>query len=200
MKRVKSVLALMSVLAFGVLVPAQSAYAIDAMQILINISNQINPIQRLVTAGAYILGLGFAFKGIYSLKVYGQSVSMMSSQTTLKTPLMYLFVGAMLIYLPTAMNIMMQTTFGTTSILSYTGAGSSYYGQGLRAVLRLVQLIGVISFVRGWVILAQASGQGGHQGASFGKAMTHIIGGVLAVNIILFLRVMGKTTGIAVGI
>ncbi len=200
MKRVKSFGLLVTMLSVGVLAPVQSAYAIDAMQILIKISTQIGPIMKMVTGFAYVMGIALMFKGIYALKVYGQSVSMMSSQTTLKTPLTYMFVGAMLIFLPSAMGIVMTTTFGSNSILSYSASGGSdYYTTGLKAIFRIIQLVGVVSFIRGWIILSQAAGQGGHQGASFGKAMTHIIGGALAVNIVLFLKVMGNSTGINVG-
>lgn len=177
-----------------------SAYAIDANQILINISTQIGPFQTLVKGAAYLLGLGFVGKGLYHLKVYGEARAMMSVQTSIRTPVTYFVVGAMLIYLPTAVDIMMMTTFGTDSLMAYPGNDKGLFATTMNAVFLIVRFIGLVSFVRGWVLLAQSASQSGSQPGSFGKGVTHIIGGALALNIVLFVKVMSNTLGVDFGV
>jgi hypothetical protein len=47
--------------------------------------------------------------------------------------------------------------------------------------LLFVQLIGTISFIKGWVNLTHTSNPNGR--SSMGKAVTHIVAGLLAINI-----------------
>ena len=61
--------------------------------ILTNIAKSLGPVQRMLTGVAYLLGLSFAFKAIYSLKVYGEARTMMSSNASLKEPILYLVVS-----------------------------------------------------------------------------------------------------------
>jgi intracellular multiplication protein IcmC len=117
---------------------------------------------------------------------------------------MELLVGSVLIYLPSSTDLMLNSLFntGTTlfggsatfnyqnlgegaSILNY-GNTSSFDAQWAALANTLVlycQFFGFLSFVRGWFILSKSAGQGAQPG-SFGKAMAHIIGGALLINLI----------------
>ncbi|MBS0359409.1 MAG: type IV secretion protein IcmC [Proteobacteria bacterium] len=181
---------------------AGNAYAevTSAQDMLISLNHSLGPVWHLVTGLAYILGIGFMFKAIYHLKVYGELRTMMASNTGLKEPIAYLIVGAVFAYLPTGLDIVMNTTFGSTSILQYSdwvGAGGVTNPSAMIAVFRLVQLIGVIAFIRGWVLVAQASKHGGGGQATYGKGLTHIIGGILAINIIATSNILSNTLGIS---
>jgi intracellular multiplication protein IcmC len=66
--------------------------------ILTNIANSLVPVQRLITGGAYLIGCAFLFKAIYSLKVYGESRTMMSNNASVKEPVVYLMVDAIHIW------------------------------------------------------------------------------------------------------
>ena len=72
-------------------------------------------IWRLVTAVAYVMGFGFAFKAIYSLKIYGEQRTMMSSQGSIKTPVAYLIAAVALMFSPTMYHDVLLTTFGTAT-------------------------------------------------------------------------------------
>jgi len=148
---------------------------------IINASSQFPAIWKLVTAAAYLMGIAFILRGVYQLKVYGDLRTMMSTQTNLKQTLIVLIVGTVLMYIPTAFQSAMVSTFGTSvpDVIPYKAEGE-ISAQAMNAIMKFVQLIGIISFIRGWVQLTHAS-QGGH--SSFGKGITHIIGGLLAVNI-----------------
>src|SRR5579872_6734932 len=68
--------------------------------VLENISTQIPQLMQMVTALAYVMGFYFVIAGVMELKHVGESRTMMSSEHGLKKPLIFLFVGAALIYLP----------------------------------------------------------------------------------------------------
>lgn len=151
---------------------------------LVSVTNEFPNIYHLVTATAYVMGIAFIFRGVYQLKVYGDLRTMMSVQTNFKATMMVFFAGAALLYTPTAFKSMMLTTFATTSVtdpMSYHSSKGIWSPAASQAVLRFIQLIGTISFIRGWVYLTHTSNPNGR--SSFGKAVTHIIAGLLAINI-----------------
>ncbi|WP_042648036.1 type IVB secretion system protein IcmC/DotE [Legionella pneumophila] len=170
-----------------------ACWIVSQANILANIANQLEPVQRLITGGAYLIGCAFIFKAIYSLKVYGEARTMMSSNTSMKEPVMYLMVGALLIYFPSLVSSVLQTTFGYSNPLAYSGGVSSgsdtisaLFGSGSlvgRPLVMIIRVIGLIAFVRGWVLIARSASQGQPPGGT-GKGLIHVFGGILAINIV----------------
>lgn len=175
-----------------------SSYA----SILDNLTPSLLELEKLVSGAAYLIGVMFLIKGVMALKHAGEGKSHMSQGHSLKEPILYLSSGAMLIYLPTAMDVMLKTVYGSTNILSYNSLESGnpivdalFGSSGLFGgdLVIFIQLIGLIAFVRGWVMLAKSSTQqGGHQGG-FGKAIMHIFGGILAINIVQTINIINNT-------
>jgi len=170
--------------------------------VLINIASNLVPVQRLVTGTAYLLGIGFAFKAIFALKTLGEARTMTSSHNgSVKEPLIYFLVAAVLLYLPTAVEITLNSTFGSSSILQYAPVdspnksldalfgSSSLVGEALSVI---IQTIGVIAFVRGWVLIARSASQGQQPGGT-GKGLVHVFGGILAMNIVGTLEIVNNT-------
>jgi len=156
----------------------------DIGDMLINLSQSYAGIWRLITSFSYVAGFIMFFRAIYNLKIYGELRTMMPSQASVKLPVTYMIVAAALLWLPSAVNVMMESTFGYTGprqLLSHIAVDSIRGEQILRAVLGMVQIVGLIAFIRGWMILSQGAQQGSPQ--SFGKAITHMIGGIFALNI-----------------
>jgi intracellular multiplication protein IcmC len=155
----------------------------DFQQMLVNLSTSFPPLWRMITALSYVFGMAFIMRGVYALKVYGEGRSMMSSQASMKVPLIYLIAGSALMFLPTMKSVLLASTFGVTeqTPLSYYSSNPIWNEQAVQVLLQIVQLVGLISFVRGWFFLAHGAQQGGQ--STFGKAMTHIIGGIFAINI-----------------
>lgn len=153
-----------------------------------NLSRSYTDLSRLVTAFAYITGMFFGASALFQLKLYGEMRTMMSGQTNIFKPLMYLLVSAALMYFPSTFKTMMMSTFGqpSASPLSWSSVTSiGLHGYKLAitpALLGLMRLVGLVSFVRGWIMLVHISDQG-HQ-VTFGKAVTHILGGLLLINIV----------------
>lgn len=162
------------------------------------LAGSVDQVYKMVTGASYIIGVAFAFKALYSLKIYGELRTMMASQTSLKEPVTYLIVAAVFIYLPTGFGILMNTTFGQSTVLSYNELPQELNltaANGGIALLRILQVIGVMAFVRGWVLIARSQGQGSQPG-TLGKGMTHVFGGVLLMNIVMTVDVMYNTLGI----
>jgi intracellular multiplication protein IcmC len=175
-------------------------WAGNQIDVLSNLAQSLIPVQRMVTGAAYVIGLTFAIKALMTLKAHADNRSQMSSGG-LKEPLLYFLVSAMLIYLPSGFEVLMNTTFGYSNVLAYApvsthstlldslfGAGSGL-GQTLTII---IQTIGVIAFVRGWVLIARSATQGQGQGG-VGKGITHVFGGILAMNIVGTMEIINNT-------
>lgn len=126
---------------------------------------------------------------------------MMSNSASVKEPIVYLLVGAMLIYFPTGFAILMQTTFGYQNILQYAPVNSgnaaldTLFGSGSvvgKPLAMLIQVVGLIAFVRGWVLIARSASQGQPPGGT-GKGLIHVFGGILAINIVGTLNMINNT-------
>jgi intracellular multiplication protein IcmC len=191
---------------FWLLVPAlcaSSAYAADpgvisalsAEDMIINIATQLPALMRMVTALAYVLGMYFMFQGLLKLKEYGEARTMMSQQHSMKAPLIYLIIGALLIYLPTTVSVSLNTFWTDPNPYAYIDQQSDW-SQFWNVCFVIVQFVGVIAFIRGLVILSHLS-TGGQQG-EFGRGVTHIIGGVFCINIYQFVQMIFVTLGISV--
>ena len=57
-----------------------------------------------------------------------------------------------------------------------------------------MRVIGAISFIRGWVILTRVSKHA--QPGTFGKGLTHVIAGILAINIYETWEILMNTLGL----
>lgn len=179
-----------------------SCWLADQVDILTNIANTLIPVQKLISGGAYLMGVAFALKAVYTLKSYGEARSMMSSSTNIKEPLVYFIVAGMLIYLPTAFQVFMNSTFGYSNVLAYAPVNSNsqalntLFGSGSaagRPLALIIQTIGLIAFIRGWVLIARSSSQGGQQPGGVGKGFIHVFGGIMAMNIVGTLQIINNT-------
>jgi intracellular multiplication protein IcmC len=171
----------------------------DQANIIYN--NNMVPVEKMLIGAAYLIGLAFVLKAIYSLKAYGEARTMMSSNTNIKEPITYLFVGAVFIYFPTAFKVFLYSTFGYTNVLAYAPVSSN--NQQLDALFGpdslvgpplalIIQIIGLIAFIRGWVLIARTASSGQPPGGT-GKGFVHVIGGIMAMNIVGTLQIINNT-------
>lgn len=147
----------------------------DLVTIIGNVSQSLYPLQKLITGGAYLLGILFFLTAISKFRKIAAHGAQ-SSQEKMYTPMMYLFFGSLLIFLPTALSIMANTAFGTGNVLTYTNYNRAniYSSMGL-----LIRTAGVLWFVRGCVLVAHSSEPGAKDGP---KGLVFIIAGILAMN------------------
>ncbi len=157
------------------------ASSLDIEQMIVNIAETMPNLLAMFTAGAYVLGFTLVLKGIYKLKEYGEMRTSMSSQTNLWPPLITITVGTILIFFVSGYQIGLQTLFGYSSPLTYSSDTSSTDAL-VSSVVLIMQVVGVIAFIRGLLLLNSAGGHGAQPG-SIGKGLTFVVGGLLAINI-----------------
>jgi intracellular multiplication protein IcmC len=171
--------------------PTQSAIP-DLATMITNLSKAIPNLMQFVTALAYVMGMYFVVEGIIKLKKYGESRAGMSGEGNLKGPMMYLGVGAALMFLPSSVQVGMSTFWENPTPYAYVTDTLDPWSMLIQNIFLIIQLIGTIAFIRGLIILSHVGGQGSQPGA-FGKAMAHIIGGVLCINIYQFIQAVLNT-------
>jgi|ERR1043165_1912568 intracellular multiplication protein IcmD len=86
------------------------------------ITGSFSQLARLITAGAYMAGIGFCMASMLKFKAHKDN----PTQIPIGTPIALLFIGAALIFLPNIFRIAGYTVFGGTS-----GAGGVYGTTGL---------------------------------------------------------------------
>lgn len=160
---------------------ADSGDVSDLPGILVNNLGIISDIMQTI---AILLGLGLFVGGMFQLKRYGEMRTMMSSQMSIAGPVMTLLAGVALLCSPLFIGTLLVSFWGSGGItdLPYDGDTSNGWAQYVPAVLMLVRLIGVYSFMRGFVMAAK-TGSGHAQPGTTGKVLTMIFAGILCVHI-----------------
>lgn len=145
----------------------------------------------LVKYMSYLIGLFLVINAIFKLSKLGTD-----PQTSPKAPIVSFVVGVAVFSLVGAISIMSTSLAmgnGPGDIL-LSSSGSSWTTQTLAAltgVLTFIRLLGYIAFVRGWLMI-NAAAQGGRDG-SIGRGLTHLFGGVAAINIQVTAKILATT-------
>lgn len=184
-----------------VLVSPMAAFAADGTvgdltSIMMNLQSNVPWLRRLVVGFCYVFGLGLILKSVFMLKAFGQQKTMMASHSSFTKPLITMFIGAGLFYLPTVIDTSVASLFayGSSSVMDYPVAGD--WSSIINPLIDIVKLLGLITFVRGWIMLAKFGAEGGGQQGVGGKAVMHMIGGVLAMNIVDTIEVVKSSLGV----
>lgn len=131
---------------------------------------------------AIFIGMCLVLSGIFEFKRYGEQRTMMSSQHSAAGPLMLIISGAALLIFPKFLGGMLIAVWGTDSPLAYNGSTSGFHAL-IPPVILLVRIIGIAAFMRGIIMLSK-SGSQQHQQGLVGKAIMHLVAGILCVHII----------------
>tara|TARA_Y100000588_G_C14208738_1_gene905786 strand:- start:979 stop:1503 length:525 start_codon:yes stop_codon:yes gene_type:complete len=148
----------------------------DLITMLANLSHFLAPVEKLITASGYLLGMIFMFIAIMKLKKIGDFRARGSSSEKIFGPIAYFVGGSALIYLPSAFTVMGNTVFGSGNILAYT----QFNAIDIVGVMKtIIQVVGVIWFIRGCVLMIQASDPSVKHGP---KGFAFLCAGVMTVN------------------
>lgn len=167
----------------------------QAADIWENIQNVIPDMARLVVAISYVAGVFFIAWSIMRLKIYGQMTVFMMSQLSIGPTFTYMIVGLALLSFPTMLDIMSMTLFGynyESGVLMYFEETPARWSHIINPLTALIQLFGFIAFLRGMIMLSKMGGQGSPPG-TVGKAATHIVGGIMAINIVGTITIIQDT-------
>lgn len=190
-------------LLFSLFLHAFPAYAQDEVKVtglslqsmLVNLSEQIPQLMQMVTAIGYVLGMYMIIVAVIKFKHFGESRTMSSREHSIIQPIIYLTVGALLLYFPTSVQVGMSTFWTEPNPYGYSETIGEWQ-QFLDVCFLIIQFVGTIAFIKGLVILSHMA-EGSSQG-SFGRGLTHIIGGIFCINIYQFVQVIFATFGIQV--
>lgn len=182
----------------GTSTAAGGAVGLDTM--LANFVNNIQyPLEMLVSVVAITLGVFLIIRGLMKAAKYGNDPKTHSITQILAN----LIIGAALVAISDNIGTIMSSVMGndgsikTFDSLSWSALGTlgdtTHFKVALKAALTFFQLVGLISFVRGWNVIRNAVEGVGQ--ATFAQGMTHIIGGVLAMNIYMFMQMVDATMG-----
>lgn len=166
------------------------------------VNNIYDPMISLVSVLSVIIGATFIARGL----LRGSKVGSDPRAGDPKSILTHLIIGAVLISMGTTLPDVLRSLFGGSASISdvtnYAGIQwSNFVGTGVdttaadntvRAILAFIQIIGVISFLRGWLII-KAAMEGGQ--ATIPQGITHIVGGAMAVNIDVMIGLLDDTFG-----
>lgn len=168
-----------------------------------NLTTAVGSIKALVGAVSFIIGISLVWRGIAMYRSFANQTFGSAQRGEFAGPLVFIVVGAILIYLPSASDVALFTIFSTTEtgseseMLAYFVPGAEERWKNIALVLvKYMKLIGFIAFVRGWIILSKM-GHAGSQPGSVAKGLTHLIGGVLLMNIPDTMRILATTFGFA---
>jgi hypothetical protein len=162
-------------------------------------SGASSPFLILMSVAAITYGVFLIIRGLIKASKHGTDPNAYSIPKILTS----LIVGTILVTVGQSLNMILTTLFGTDSttpasdvlnwnIVQELNAGTQFT-TAIIAALTFFQMIGIIAFVRGWMIVKNAAENVGQ--ATMVQGFTHIIGGVLAINIYGFLEIIDKTFG-----
>ncbi len=146
------------------------------------LSQNFEYLARILQVIAIAIGLALFLGAFFKLKKYGEQRTMMSMQMTMAGPLLMIISGSALLILPTFIGTALLALWGNSNPLQYSG-DTTGLGAFIPPILMFVRVIGVGSFIRGLVLLARSGDHQGQQG-TMGKALIHILAGILCVNIV----------------
>lgn len=166
-----------------------------------NLSKSLGGVSQFLTALAYVLGIYLTVSAVFKFKKFGHRTAFMHVEAGIFGPIMQFFIGVALLYTPTFIGILNATVFGDSSIddvMAYSASGSSPdWASAIAPMYQTIQVIGLIAFLRGWLILSKSvQKDGGNQPGQITKGVIHIIGGVLAINITRTIDILTATFGL----
>jgi intracellular multiplication protein IcmC len=167
----------------------------DVVTMLLNLDKSFPWLAYMVSGFAYLFGFSIVIKAIWDLKKYTLGVSM-TAQNDLRPTVVHLAIGALLIFLPSTLQSLLATVYGTDAITGYTPIGGGTSWQIAQDTLIIfVQFVGLVAVVRGLLHLHKAA-HGQSQQNGFAKGIIHLVGGVLSLNIIQTKDILYSTLGL----
>lgn len=165
---------------------------------LSNLSRAYPALQDLILVTAYAMGFVMSGAGVWKMAMGTGRGSMMEPGSGYTGPLMMLMAGALLMAVPTTLDMMVQSIFErdrAAQVLSYVPSGGEPQKALVRFVLDTVILIGWVAAIRGIYLLSQAGDRRTADGAIW-SGLLHLVAGAMAVNFTDVLMAVGNQLGV----
>lgn len=157
----------------------------DISSMIISFGSSIPYIEKLITGAGYVFGLAFIFSGIVTLLDLSSKQKKSEVKGGWGYPATYFLAGAALLWLPTTVDSLNLTFFGSDSVLSYsTSATAEELKQDvIYVVTQIIEMVGVFWIVHGFTLFAYSpKADPNDQKHSNKHAWVFVFGGLLAVN------------------
>lgn len=148
---------------------------IDLTAMLINLSNSMQPVQKLLSGMGYLLGIILVIIGLGKLKNVLEKHHG-GHQEGVGAAIAFILGGALLLYLPSSVETLSNTFFGPYNVLSYSRQPSPLY----HALVVIIETTGLLWFIRGTSLMISASKPGDDKIGP--KGFAFLIAGILAMN------------------
>lgn len=147
---------------------------------------------KLLKIASYIIGIYLVVGSIFKFSQLGTQRDL-----SVHTPLVMFFSGIGIFALVGTISIATATLAmgsGPGDIFVTGNAGwTAQTNAAMKGVLTFIRMVGYIAFIRGWLMI-NAYGQGGHNGqGKLGRGLTHIFGGVAAINVTITAHILANT-------
>ena len=164
-----------------------------------NLNDSLDEVWQMLIAICYLTGFALTLGAIYKLKKFGERTAFMHNSKGLIAPSAAFFIGINLMFAPAYLKVWNATLFGYSDVQStlaweQENAGIDW-ADALAPMIGTIQVIGLIAFLRGWLLVTKSTAEQPQPGA-VSKGFIHIVGGVLAINITGTLDIISNTFGI----
>lgn len=178
--------------------PTQALANTDLYTMLSTLQLSLGAIWQMLMASCWLFGIMVLLSGMLKLKKYGQMTVFMMSHAELVGPLSRILVGTLLIYTPYAIDTVLGTLWQdatVSDIQGYPASTSTGSASLMGPVFTIIQVIGLIAFIRGMLKLTKA-GEQGTQPGTIPSAFMLVFGGVMCMNIVETLNTVRSTIGL----
>jgi intracellular multiplication protein IcmC len=148
--------------------------------------SQIEDVKTFVFAFCTVLGYGLIFSAILSLKKFGQRSAMMQdTKASVLGPMIRLIIGAALTQTKAFLDIFFMSIWGQNygELQQQTVSDPFNLLKSVTPMINIIYLIGLIAFIRGWLLIIRTTNEGQSQPGTLSKGFVYVFGGVLAMNI-----------------
>ena len=150
---------------------------IDLTAMIINLSNSMQPVQRLLSGMGYLFGIILVILGLGKLKHVLETRNG-GHQESLGAGIIFILGGALLLYLPSSVSMFSNTFFGASNVLSYS---SNNVDPLYHAMIVIIETTGLLWFVRGTYLIVNSSKPGDDKIGP--KGLAFLIAGILSMNV-----------------
>ena len=159
----------------------------DLLEACTRLADALQGWYGLVAGGCALVGFGMAGCSLLALRRHAEE------RRPLGGPLAGIVLGSLLMSFKAFLDAVSLTLFQASapSALAAGHAGGGALEPLVRLAVTLVMLVGLYQCAKGRVLLKRAA----FGGSSFWQGTTHILGGVLCINIETFMRALGGTLG-----
>lgn len=161
----------------------------DVTALLVSLQDTVKHLNLFISSFAYLSGFTLVFFALFKLKESGAGAGRNPNQD-FRGPLVSIFTGSALIFMPTFINSILATVYGTNVITAYNESAGDWT-QAINTLVKIVNFVGAVSIVRGLLHFHKA-GQGQAQD-SFARGLIHLVAGAIALNIVQAKNILAQT-------